>query len=584
MPPPRWAGGLLQDLVLGGPERWIDRFRGYPEAPDELRAALLLGALALGPDVEEALGAHLGRPDSPAKYALARALGAAGHPAAAGTLLAVVRGRSRAGEPGEALRLLGAARVPRAFPLLVHALDSPYTFADACRALAAYATPEAAEALLPRAEAVPALEALAALGEPRARGAFRAAVAARDPARRAAGALGLGRTEDREAAETLLPLLRDRDEEVAQVAFEAYARLGAPLGTGPLLEAARRRPAPWMVGPLGALGDGETDRFLVACLGGPERRRRHRGARFLSRPNPLFDPLCVCRALGRSRDPRAASALLQRLRRDSDPAAVRAILQVPGVWARAASSDAVWEVWEGDDLVGQLAAARAFLAEPTPRALSAVTAYLARPGPVALGGLPQGADPGQALARHATERAPLVDLGALLESALLDRLPWLETLRERFVQGRFPPSDLALARRPPEDAEVFAYLDALARAHPNQARALRRLWNLLDAVEDRGDRVLDLYLCFAGCHRGGVQRAVVRRLPEALARLARDMGEEHLPLLERIAVRAPTAGPLAGRLAGAFEEIRRALRSRCRDAALVPDRGPAGDLVLVEAL
>ncbi|MBE0616406.1 MAG: HEAT repeat domain-containing protein, partial [Proteobacteria bacterium] len=160
----RPVGDLLEEIVDRGPARSPDYLVHVPGAPPAFRLAVLLGALCLGPEVVEAVRERLIGRESAEKWALVRALAELAHPEAEGYLARLLRERPTLEASAAALRGLGRIRGPKSLPLVVRALEEPLLAAEACAALGGYATPDARQALLDRAEELPAFRELATLG------------------------------------------------------------------------------------------------------------------------------------------------------------------------------------------------------------------------------------------------------------------------------------------------------------------------------------------------------------------------------------------------------------------------------------
>ena len=211
---------------------------------------------------------------------------------------------------------------------------------------------------------------------------------------------------------------------------------------------------------------------------------------------------------------------------------------------------------------------------------------LKRPGFLPLEGVPASADRTRMLEAYARDNNPSLLLGSFLDSGLPDTPGLLESLRRRFAAQGFPEArEPAVRFSGPGEGEIGEFLGALVAAHPDKAEPLVRMWGLLDELEDRGDRLLDLFLAWTGVHRGSLQRVVVQGVGAALGRFVQGKTDRCLPLLDELRDHSPKEGSLAGPLRGAFETARRTLQSACHDIALVSEgRSQRGDMVLIEEL
>ncbi|MHB8765855.1 MAG: hypothetical protein ACYDA8_16190, partial [Deferrisomatales bacterium] len=266
----RPAGEVLQALLADGPARFPFYLVPYPEAPEPYRAAVLMGGLALGPEVSQGVQELVGRRDSPEKRAAMRGLAELGHPRAEGYFARVLREGPSVLDRVDALGCLGALGGAGAVRAIAPSLADPFLFEAACEALARCGGAEAEAALLPRAHELPALTALARLGAAGAREAFEGALT-RDRPWAVAGVEGLGRLGDPGAAARVRAGIGDGGGELGRAAFAAYARCGAPLGAEPLLAAAEAGVEPWMVEPLSHVDHPEVHRRLLAAVAAPRR-------------------------------------------------------------------------------------------------------------------------------------------------------------------------------------------------------------------------------------------------------------------------------------------------------------------------
>lgn len=578
------VGDLLEKILTEGGARFPEYAGFYHLAPRSFRLSVLIGGLCLGAEAEEEIRDRLTRRESPEKRRLFLGLGAMGHPLAEGYLARVVREFSLEGPITEALAGLGRIRGAKSLPLVLRALDYDFLFPAACEALAAYGGPEATAALIGRVDEFPAFRALAALGATEARDAFREGLGRGSPWDVEA-ARGIGRLGDPALGAELVPHLEAADADLARVAFEALARLGAPGGAGPLLAVAGRRLEGWMVEALGRVDDPEVHRFLFRALDRPAGRWSLK--RLLGRRPAGPDEGTVYRALREARDPEVVAGLARRLRGERDPARLRALLAVRALGSDPGYADVVMSVWRRrEDLLGPYLAARVLLQTPTEEFLAEALDRLGRPGFVPLDEAPEAADRERLLETYATENNACLLVGGFLDAGLVDPDALEAGLRERFTAGAKPTGKkapgAAAGGSGPEGTATF--LNALAAARPTMADGLRRLFALLEREEDRGDPLLDLFLCWTGAHRGGLQRAVIQAFPNALGRLIRDRTDRYLPELEALAAHAPREGAVGQNLADQFERARRALQRECRDMSLLLEGSQRGDMVLIETL
>ncbi len=416
---------MLEEIVTQGAERFPSCLAQCPGATETHQIAVLVGGLMLGADAAEAVRDVLRGPDSKEKHAMALGLGEFGHPEVEGYFARLLRERASADAVVAALRCLGHIRGERSFPLLVRALDDPGLLDGACAALARYANAAAARELEARAEALPAFQALAEMGPASAAERFVAGLAREGPWA-AAAVRGIGNLGDPALGGRLLPLLADPRQEFFPEAFRAYARLGAPEGPEPLLQAARKAWQPWMVEALAPVEHPEVRGHLIGLLPEPGRRgalrRWLRGEIFRRRP----DGLAVCRALRGARDPEVARELARRLGGTRDLSTLRALLAVAAFTRCPEVAPALEEVWRRGSLPAKFLAARVLLQAPTPAFLGEALAYLGLPGFTALDGARRGVDGDHLLRSHAHDNNPFSLFEGFLYSGLVD----LKALRD----------------------------------------------------------------------------------------------------------------------------------------------------------
>ncbi len=578
----RPLGDLLEEILDRGPGSYPRYLRGFPEAPRTYRLAVLLGGLCLGPDVVEVFHEWVARPDSPAKQGVLLGLGAIGHPLAEGYLVRVCRERPSLDAAITALQGLARIRGPKSLPLVVRCLDHPFLKAQACQTLAAYGGSDAEQALLDLGEDDPdAVRALARMGAPGGRERFLAALK-REPPWPAWGAEGIGRLGDPELGERLTAFLCAEDEEVRRAAWEAYVRLGAPAGVEPLLEAAGDSPEGWMLEALGRAPDPRVQEYAAGFLSRPARGGWLR--RLFRKTREGADPLRVIRALRHTCHPGAMEHLVRRLQEAEGPE-LRELLLVRGFREDPRYVPDLEGVWRRGALLPAYLAARCLAQVPSTQFLREALEMLGRPGLVREDELPPGGDPERLLEALAADTNPVVDLASFLDSGLVDLDALEENLRQRMASGAFPPGGPARGRLTgPEEQGLAGFLDALAAAHPSRRHALDRMWALLARVDDRGDPVLELFVCWGGEHRGGLQRALYQALPSSLGTWIQGRTDRDLPDLDTLAAAVPDKGPLAGPLRELLERTRRALQAECRDMVLMLEGAVRGDMVLIEAL
>ncbi len=578
----RPLGDLLEEILDRGPEGYPRYLRGFPQAPRAYRLAVLLGGLCLGPDVVEVFHEWVARPDSPSKQGVLLGLGAIGHPLAEGYLARMCRERPSLDAAITALQGLARIRGRKSLPLVVRCLEHPFLKAQACQTLAAYGGSEAERALLSLGDDDPeATRALARMGAAGARDRFLAALE-REPPWPAWGAEGIGRLGDPVLGERLEALLGAQDEEIRRAAWEAYARLGAPGGPKPLLEAAGESPEGWMLEVLGRIPDPEVHEYVAGFLDRPEGGGWLR--RLFRRGRPRIDPLQVIRALRHARHPGAMEHLVRRLE-EAEGSELRELLLVSGFREDPRYVPELEGVWRRGELLPAYLAARCLAQVPSTAFLREALQMLGRPGLVRQDALPAAGDPERMLEALAAETNPVVDLASFLDAGLVDLEAFEENLRRRMASGAFPPGGPARGRfTGPEEQGLAGFLDALAAAHPARRHALDRMWSLLSQVDDRGDPVLELLVCWGGEHRGGLQRALYQALPSSLGAWIQGRTDRDLPELDTLAAAVPDEGPLAGPLRDLLERTRRALQAECRDMVLMLEGAVRGDMVLIEAL
>ncbi len=578
----RPLGDLLEEILDRGAPAY-PRFLGQVQrAPRSYRLAVLLGGLCLGREILEVLHEWVARPDSPEKRGLMLGLGRLGHPLAEGYLARLCRERGSQDLASAALRGLGRIRGKKSLPLVIRSLEQPFLRQAACEALERYGGPEAEAALLEHGDDPFAFQALARLGAGGARDRFLASLGAEPPLCEWA-AQGIGRLGDPELAGRLVPLIGSDKGDLGRAAFEAYARLGAPEGVEPLLRAASPRPEPWMVEALGWVDDPQVQRLLLASLDPTERRGLL--ARLLGRRRAAADPEPVYRALRQATRPEVLEELVRRLP-ETEGRTLRTLLLVQGFRQDPRYAPDLRKVWQREDLLSAYLAARCLLQAPSTEFLAEALDRLQRPALAGLEQLPPGGDPERFLEALAADTNPVVDLASFLDSEILDLGAFEAELQRRLAARAFPSDEGPEARfRDPEERSLGEYLGALIRAQPGgRQAALGRLWILLSQVDDRGDPVLDLFLCWGGAHRGGLQRALFQGLPSALGRWIQGRTDRHLPELDRVAARAPSEGPLTGPIREMLDRARQALQAECRDMVLMLEGSVRGDMVLIEAL
>lgn len=573
----------LEEVLEKGPEPFPRYAAAYPQARPAGRVALLLAALSLGEELEKRLRELLSQRESAEKQLALLGLGEMGHPLAEGYLARVVRERPSERAAAAAVRGLGRIRGSRSLPLVVQALGNAATFAAACEALAAFGGEEAVEALLAHAGDPRALASLAELGAPRAREHFMARLAEAGEAAPAA-ARGLGALGDPALGGELLPHLRAADPALRRAAFEAYARLGAPRGTGPLLQAAQAGFEDWMAGPLGQLADEEAQRLVLSSLEPARPRGLLRWLRPARPPAPERER-AVFGALRGSTAPPVVEALAARLGGTEDPLALRELLASQGLRSDPGRRAALRAVWEREDPTARHLAFQALRENPDAGFLAGALALLGREGFLPLEGQPAGTDRDRMLQSYGQEHNPCILVDGFLDSGLLPLEAAEAQLRAAFARRDFPSAAHPRQRFPaPEERHAGEFLGGLTDANPAKAEALCRLWGALAALEAHGDPAVELFLSWTGVQRGGLQRAVGRGFPSALARFVRGLDDRSISELDAVAAALPPEWPSAHPVRRSLEGARRSLMAECRDIALLSDGVPRGDIVLVEEL
>ena len=580
------AGNLwlsLEEVLEKGVQPFPRYAAAYPQARPAGRVALLLAALSLGEELEDRLRELLTQRESAEKQAALLGLGEMGNPLAEGYLARIVRERPSERATVAAVRGLGRIRGARSLPLVVQALDNTATFAAACEALAAFGGTEATEALLARADHPRALAALADLGAPQARERFLACLAEAGEAAPAA-ARGPGALADPSLGTTLLPHLESVEPELRRAAFEAYARLGAPDGTKPLLEAAKTRFEDWMISPLGRLDDGAVHEFLLATLEPVRPRGLLRWLR-PARPPTVERERAVCGALRAASASSVVDALAARLGRTEDPLTLREILANQGLRSDPRQRSALRSVWGRTVLLARHLALQALRENPDAEFLAEALALLGREGFLPFEGEPAGTDRDRMLQVYGGDNNPCILVDGFLDSGLVALDAAEEQLRSAFAQRDFPSSAHPRQRfSAPEETHAGDFLGCLTDANPAKADVLSRLWGALAKLEAHGDPAVELFLSWTGVERGGIQRAIGRGFPSALARYVHGLDDRHLRELDDVAAALPPGWPTAHSIPKALENARRSLMAECRDIALMVAGSPRGDMVLVEEL
>lgn len=580
----RPVGDLLEEILTRGAARFPGYVELYPLGPIPYRTSVLLGGLCLGPDTEAELRDRLTRRDTPEKTRLVLGLGEIGHPMAEGHLARVLRERGSEETMAAALRGLGRIRGARSLPLILQHLEQPSLFPSACEALALYGGPEAAAGLMGRAAEFPAFRALCELGTSGAKAEILAGLERGDPWD-AEAARGIGRLGDRELGIRLLPCLERTSPALARAAFEAYARLGAPAGVEPLLRLAEAGLEAWMVPSLASVDDPRVHRLLLESLTPPPSKGLL-GRLFRRRKDPGIEGRAVYRSLRGATEPEVVEKLLARLGEAAPVLEVRELLENRSLCTEARHAEALLPLWREGDLFSRYLAARVLLQIPNAAFLAEALELLKRPGFLPLDGVPASADRARMLEAYARDNNPSLLLGGFLDTGLADASGLLESLRRRFAAQGFPEGREPAARfSGPGEGEIGEFLGALVAAHPDKAEPLTRMWGLLDELDDRGDRLLDLFLAWTGVHRGSLQRALAQGMGFALGRFVQGQTDRDLPLLDEIGGHAPKEGPLAAPVRAALEAARRTLQAACHDIALLSEgRSQRGDMVLIEEL
>ena len=442
-PPP--PGEPLEELLARGLPVVPIYLSHLPASADRFRAAVLLGVLALGPDVVEVVRERLRRRDSPEKWALLRGLGEIGHPEAEGYFTRVLRERPSVDATITALHALGNIRGSRSLGMIVETLADENLLAAGCEALSRFATPEAEAALEQRIAQLPAFRALASLGAACARDAFVVGLE-RESEWAAAAAEGIGRLGRLDLAELLVPHLTDKFAAVRRAAFEAYARLGAPQGCQPLLEVVEKGLQPWMIPALGQVQDVAVSEYLASLLTGLPQQGLLRRLFFRAKFSREADRRAAARALRSTTDPRVLEQIGVLLLDEPDGVVVRHLLAVRGLLEVARQRDRVAEVWRQGALPLAHAAGVALLQNPTRQYLGEVLQFLALPGFCELDHAPVGADVQHMLDVYGSDNNPALLLGAFVDSGYLDLSHLVEALSARLAAWSFP-SDTSPAGR-----------------------------------------------------------------------------------------------------------------------------------------
>jgi HEAT repeat protein len=580
----RPIGDLLEGILSQGPMAFRRYVALYPTATQTNRIAILLAGLAMGPEVKEAVREQLSQRMSPEKRAFGVGLGEMGHPEVEGFFAQMLREKSSHLDMQTAIWCLGRVRGRRSLPLVIEALDDPFLFETACAALEAFGGSEAVSALMARSSELPSLRALANLGAEESRDLFLRGLE-EDPPRRVEAIRGIGRMGDRSIGRFLIPFLGSADEAEAAAAFEAYAALGAPDGVEPLLKAAEGELSPGLASALGRLDHPAAHRRLVAALTPRPRKGLMDWLVFWRRRENSGDDRQVYRALRGSEDPEVLQALAARLLQESEPAMLRELLGNRALVLMLARGEGMLQLWRREDLLTRYMAARALIQVPSAQFLSEALILLGDTGFAELDRYFSLRDREEALSIYARENNPCLLLGGLLDSGLVDLDEIRKGLEARIATWAFP-SDAPLRETlsHPKDKDVALFLEALAEARPAIREPVRRLWNFLAQWDDRGDPLLDLFLCYTGSHRGGIQRSVFEALPSSIGQFVRGRDDRFIPELDVLARQVPANGPFRQPLLDLFAKARRTLMAECRDMTLLGEGQARGDMVVIEEL
>lgn len=580
----RPAGDLLEEVVSRGASGFARYLGQYGSLAPVNRSSVLLGGLALGPDVATEWRARLSSRDSAEKNALAFGLGEIGHPDAEAYLARVVRERPSAEAAASALRGLGRIRSPRTFPLVLRALEDDVLFPAACEALAQYGGKEAVGALLARAADPPAFRALADLGASEARELFLASLEQED-APRAEAARGIGRLGDASLGLALLPHLESEDEALLRAAWEAYVALRAPEGAAPLVQRARTKPSPWMFDLLARVDSAETHAFFVELFQTAAPTTFWRKLWPWKRARSTVDRRTLLHGLRGAGAPPLLPSLLASLRSETDPLAAAEILKNRLLSGEPGYEGVLLELWRSESLVFTYLAGRASLRNPSVSLLAEALSFLSRPGFCGFDGASPLADPEHTLRVFAQENNPFLLLGGFLDSGHFPMEELVRALEQRLANGAFPPETAPeTSFAGVEGCGLGPFFEAFGAALPAHHFELARLWNLLAQLRIGSDTLLDLFLSHAGVHRAGLQRLILRELPAALGQLVAGKDDRFLSQLDRLTASLPADPRLRTPVAQLLERCRRVLMAECRDMVLFSENMPKGDMVLIAQL
>jgi len=505
-----------------------------------------------------------------------------GFPDAEGYFLRCLRERGTGNSPVAAARLLGRSGGKRSIDPLTGCLTGGELSQAAADAMADIGSPEAAAALLAKADREEAFLALARLAPASAHDLFRKKLEEPAPLNTAA-ARALGRIGKAEDAALLLPLIASADRELARAAFEGYAAMGAPEGLEPLAKAAAEGVEPWMVGPLAALDSPEARAILFTGLGPRPLKGLWKKLAFWKRA-PRADLPDLYRALAGAGEGEIVAELARRLHAGMDPTEMKALLGNECIASDPKAREELARMARGRDLVAAYRAFAAWGACPDAGYFPEAMRLFRIAGFLEMDQASAVEDEERMLEAAAHESSPCLLVGGLLESTVLDLAPLVESLRKRLHAGNFAaegrPEPLAGAG----GGNLAPFLDAFDDAYPAMKEALPRLWRLLNETTEGGFPLFELLWCHTGLHRGGIQRMAYRRMDDALDRWTAGKDDTFLPEVEKAQGHVPREGELRGPLLALFQKARARLMAECKDLVVWVEGGQRGDIVLVEKL
>ncbi|TAL15744.1 HEAT repeat domain-containing protein [bacterium] len=580
----RPLGDLLEEILHKGIPAYPDQIRRYHACQTANRVAILLGGLALGPALQEALNEWSLKTDSPEKFSLMIGLSHMGHPDAERYFLRYLPEKKPEKVTRVAIEALSRLRSEKYFEFLVKCVDDPYLFPAVADALVNIGGERAGELLLPHTERWEGFEALAKLAYPKARPLFIRALR-QGPPMDAAAATALGKIGNPEDGERLSPLIGGKNHELSRAAFISYAKMGAPQGPEPLLRVAAKELQPWMVEPLSSLDSPEVYSLFMKNMESSKAGSLLKKMVFWKQ-EVKTENSWLYRGLRNCQDPAVAAELAVKLRQNPSKAELRALLQNKTLFTLESAEKDLLGLVQGNDLYASYLATRGWLNSPSTSFMTAAMKLLRMPGYVELDAATAIMDPQHLLESRSAELNPVLLVGRFLESGLVDLQSLQEKLKERLGQKKFPAVISPRTRFSAlEDGGFGPFLEALGNAHSTIREELSRIWELFIDIEDESVPLFELFWSESGLHRGGIQRLIMRSLDGSVRRWIEGKDDRFLSELDSVESTIPRDGPLAARILGSFSSARVKLMSECKDIVVwMEGGGQRGDIVLIEKL